>query len=350
MLRVNDKTLFINVINIVGKTISVGLSLIFLIYVFRAFYGYFIGVVTAELIMSVVLFTWFFKHYRVTPSLISRDLSVKMIKFGAPLLLSELAFLLISYSDRYLIVGYLGEQDLGLYSVGYNIAMYIGNIVLFSLQYSMVPISVQIYGDEGKEEVEVFLNKCLRYVLMAIIPMWFGYLAVSRELFIILASAKYAAAAVFSPLILLSYFLGAVSSVFDARLYLKKKTIITFLIEFSAIILNIGLNLVLLKKLGLMGASISALASSVVSTFLFMVVSNRYFKIRMEMGSIFYYIGVSCVMYLVVAQINTGVIWVNLPLKMVTGMVLVGLAILFKENEIRENIRKYIRGGSGKEF
>jgi O-antigen/teichoic acid export membrane protein len=38
MLRVNDKTIFINVINIVGKSISVGLSLIFLIYVFRAFY------------------------------------------------------------------------------------------------------------------------------------------------------------------------------------------------------------------------------------------------------------------------------------------------------------------------
>ena len=120
MLRVNDKTVFINVINIVGEAVSVGLSLIFLIYVFRAFYGYFIGVVAAELMMSVILFSWFFKHYRVTPSLISRELSLKMIKFGAPLLLAELAFLLISYSDRYLIVAYLGEQALGLYTVGYT--------------------------------------------------------------------------------------------------------------------------------------------------------------------------------------------------------------------------------------
>ena len=350
MLRVNDKTLLINVINIVGKTVSVGLSLIFLIYVFHAFYGYFIGVVTAELMTLVVLYSWFFKHYRVTPSLISRDLSVKMIKFGAPLLLAELAFLLISYSDRYLIVAYLGEQDLGLYSVGYNIAMYIGNIILFSLQYSMVPISVQIYGDEGREKVEAFLNKCLRYVLIAIIPMWFGYLAISKELFIILASAKYAAAATFSPLILLSYFLGAVSAVFDARLYLKKKTIITFFIEFSAIILNIGLNLILLKKIGLMGASISAVASSLVATILFMIVSNRYFRIKIEIGSVLYYTGVSCIMFLVVTQINTGVIWVNLILKIMTGTVLVALAILFKENEIRENIRKYIRGGSDKDL
>jgi hypothetical protein len=51
-------------------------------------------------------------------------------------------------------------------------------------------------------------------------------------------------------------------------------------------------------------------------------------------------------MYLAITQINTGLIWVNLLLKIVTGAVLVGLAVLFKENEIRENIRKYIDGGS----
>jgi len=343
MLRVNDKTIFINVMNIVGKGVSVGLSLIFLVYVFGAFYGYFIGVVAAELIVSVILFIWFFKHYRVSPSLISRELSLKMIKFGAPLLLSELAFLLISYSDRYLIVAYLGEQALGLYSVGYNVAMYIGNIIMFSLSYSLVPIAVQIYGDEGKEKTEVFLNKCLRYVLIAIIPMWFGYVAISKELFIILASAKYATAAIFSPLILLAYLFGAVSAVFDARLYLSKKTIITFLIEISGIILNIGLNLILLKKLGLMGASIAALVSSIAQTFLFMIVSNRYFRVRIEMGTILYHIGVSCLMFLIVTQINTAVIWMDLILKIITGTVLIALGVLFKEKEIRENIKQYIR-------
>jgi hypothetical protein len=95
-----------------------------------------------------------------------------------------------------------------------------------------------------------------------------------------------------------------------------------------------------------MGASISALVSSIVSATLMIIVSRRYFKIGIEVGSMLYYIAVSCVMYLAITQINTGLIWVNLLLKIVTGAVLVGLAVLFKENEIRENIRKYIDGGS----
>ena len=348
MLRVNDKTIFINVINIVGKSISVGLSLIFLIYVFRAFYGYFIGVVAAELIITVILFTWFFKHYRITRSLISQELSLKLIKFGAPLLLSELSFLLMSYADRYLIVAILGEEALGLYSVGYTIAMYIGDTIMFSLSSAMVPIYVKIYGEEGREKTEEFLRKCLRYLLVAIIPMWFGYMAISKELFITLASEKYAEAARFSPLILLAHFFMAMVAVFNAGFYLKKKTMLTFLVIFSAIILNIGLNFILIKRLELMGASISILLSCIYMAILTLIVSNRYITVRIEMGTIVFYLGVSCIMFLVVSQIDTGVHWMNLILKIITGVVLVGLGILFRENEIREHAKKIYRGGFGK--
>jgi len=36
--------------------------------------------------------------------------------------------------------------------------------------------------------------------------------------------------------------------------------------------------------------------------------------------------------------------------KVMAGMVLVALAVLFKENEIRENIKRIIDGGLGKEY
>ncbi len=344
LLRVNDRTILINVLELVAKALSVGLSLIFLIYLLRGFYGYFVGVATAEIIMTIILFYWFFRNYKINLSSISGELHLKMIKFGVPLFLSELSFLLESYSDRFLIVGFLGEEALGTYTVGQSIAMYIANIVLFSLSYAMVPISVQIYGEEGREKTEIFMKKCLKYLLMAILPMWFGYVAISKELFIVLASEKYVAAATFSSVILFAWFVGALNVVFGAAFYLKKKTMLTFLIEFSSIVINIGMNLVLIKKMELMGASISALVSSIASAVLMIVVSRRYFKIGIEVGSMLYYIGVSCIMYLVVTQINTGMTWVNLLLKIVTGTVIVALAVFFKENEIRENIRKYIRG------
>lgn len=105
-------------------------------------------------------------------------------------------------------------------------------------------------------------------------------------------------------------------------------------------ILNTSLSLVLLNKLGLMGASISAVVSCIVSTILAMLISRRYIKVKIEIGTILYYIGISCLMFFVLSQINTGVVWMNLILKIITRMFVVGLGIVVRESEIRQHLKK----------
>jgi len=327
-----------NVVGLVEKICSVGFSLFLLLYVFKVFYGYFVGLVVAEVVVSAVLFCWFFKHFRVKPIKVSKELNLKLIKFGAPLLLTELSFLLMSYADRYLIVAYLGEEALGLYSVGYNLAMYIGNIITFSLSYAIVPIYVEIYGAEGREKTEAFLKKSLQYLLMVIIPMWFGYVAISKDLFITLASEKYAMAARFSPLVLLAYMFLAVNTIFNAGLYLKKKTFIFFVISFSSIVLNLSMNLILLRRFGIISAAVTAATSCMVSTILVIWISRRFIAVRIDLKTFFYYLGVSVLMYLVVIQVETPWAWVNLALKFIIGTLIVMAGGVYKEYESLKNL------------
>jgi len=341
-LRVNDKTVFMNVIGLVERISSVGLSLFLLVYGLRAFYGYFVGLVIAEIILSAVLFSWFFKHFKIHPGEASRELNLKLIKFGSPLLLSELSFLLMSYADRYIMVGYLGEQALGLYSVGSNLAMYIGNIITFSLSYAIVPIYVEIYGGEGREKTEAFLSKSLQYLLMVMVPMWVGYVALSKDLFITLASEKYAMAASFSPLILLAYFFLAVNTIFNAGLYLQKKTFLLFIINLSSILLNVGMNMILLPRYGVVSAAVTAAISYMVSTILTVWISKRFITIRIELRTFFYYVGVSVVMYFVVREIQTSWAWMNLVLKLIVGTFIVMVGVAYKEYEnLKDLLKKY---------
>jgi len=337
-LRVNDKTIFMNVLSVIERICSVGLSLFLLLYVFKAFYGYFVGLVITEVVVSAVLFYWFFRHFSINPSKVSKELNLKLLKFGAPLLLTELSFLVMSYADRYLIVAYLGGEALGLYSVGYNLAMYIGNIVTFSLSYAIVPIYVEIYGAEGREKTELFLERSLRYLLMLIIPMWIGYVAISKDLFITLASEKYAMAARFSPLVLLAYFFLAVNTILNAGLYLKKKTFMLFIISFSAIVLNISMNLILLKRFGIVSAAITTAISNMVLTILTVWISRKFITVRIDLKTFFYYLGVSIVMYLVVRQVETSWAWVNLALKLIIGTLIVMAGGVYKEYESLKNL------------
>jgi O-antigen/teichoic acid export membrane protein len=348
-LRVTDKTITLNVINFSERLISVTLSLTFLMYIFHKFYGYFVGLVGAELVLSAILFSWFFSHYKVEFRKRSRELNLKLLKFGVPLLFSELAFLSMSYADRYIIVAFLGGQALGLYSVGFNLAMYIGNIVMFSLSYAVIPIYVEIFGREGREKTEEFLQKTLHYLLMIIIPMWFGYMAIAKDLFIGLASEKYAAAAYFSPLILAGYFLLALNVLFNSGLYLEKKTIVSFGIMFSAILFNLCLNLILLPRLHVMGAAVSSLASCLLATGLTFWKSSKYVTFKIEKKALLYYGSVSCFMFLILKQIEMPGIWVNLGVKVTVGILITVVAILWMEKEIRSKIRnrfQFNRGGT----
>jgi O-antigen/teichoic acid export membrane protein len=332
-LRVNDKTVFMNALSLMERICSVGLSLFLLLFVVKAFYGYFIGLVISEVVISAVLFYWFFSHFSVDPSKVSKELNLKLIKFGAPLLLTELSFLVMSYADRYLVVAYLGGEALGLYSVGYNLAMYIGNIVTFSLSYAIVPIYVEIYGAEGREKTEAFLERSFRYLLMVIIPMWIGYVAISKDLFVILASEKYALAARFSPLILLAYFFLAANTILNAGLYLKKKTFVLFIISFSAIVLNLSMNLILLRRFGVASAAVATAISNMVLTLLTVWASRRFITVRIDLKTFFYYLAVSVVMYLVVREVETSWAWLNLVLKLLIGTLIVGAAGVYKEYE-----------------
>jgi len=339
-LRVNDKTIFINALGLGGKMISVGLSLFLLVYVFHELYGFFIGVILAEFIGSIILFRWFFKRYKMVPKKSSKELNLKLLKFGTPLLFSELSFLAMSNADKYIIVALYGETVLGLYSVGYTLASYIGNMIMFSLAYAIIPIYVEIYEKDGKEKTEEFLKKIMHYLIIAIIPMVLGYFAVAKELFITLASEKYSSAATFSPIILIGSFLLAMNSVLNAGLYLQKKTMTMLLIMLIATVLNISLNLILLPRIGIMGAAVAALITCLSATILTACISFKYINVKIEISHVLYYLMLSLLMYYVLTQIETSKMWINLVLKIIAGVFIVGIGVICKENQVLRKIKE----------
>jgi O-antigen/teichoic acid export membrane protein len=342
-LRVNGKTVFLNAVNLVGTGISVGLSLLLLLYVFKSLYGYFIGVVIAEFAIAIIFFSWFFQKYKVIPARASGDLAVQLIKFGLPLLFSECAFLALSYVDRYLIVAYYGEAVLGLYSAGYNLAMYIANILMFSISYAIVPIYVDIYGGEGREKTEAFLQKCLNYLLIALIPICFGFLAVAKDLFITLASEKYASAATFSPIILLGTIIFALNSIFNAGLYLAKRTMTMLSIMLLAVAVKVLMNILLLPAYGVMGAAVATLVPCALVTFLNALFSYKHISVKLDFKIIIYYVILSFCMFLIVIQINMSRVWLTLLTKVLIGCLIICAGALYREKEIFEKLKRSLR-------
>jgi O-antigen/teichoic acid export membrane protein len=272
---------------------------------------------------------------------VSKDLTLKLIRFGAPLLLTEFSYLLLQYLDRFFIVSYLGSAELGIYSVGYNVAMYVSEMFVFSISYAITPIYVSLYEREGKEKTEAFINKCLYYLLMILIPMVFGYLAVAGEMIRGLASAKYAEAGVFSPIVLVGTLLiGLNTNILCAGLYLKKKTNTILLIMMFGVAVNILLNLFLIPRFGLLGAASATLIAGIVVVITTVLFSSKFIRLKVDLKSGLYYLLVSIVMYAILSTISAGTIWIDLAVKILVGILLIGIGVVVKEKGIFRRIKE----------
>lgn len=339
VLRIAEKTVFYNVVNVISKILSLGLSLSLLIYIIEDFYGYFIGLVIAEFIVFFILFRWFLSRHKVVPTAVSGDLAVRLMKFGAPLLLTELSFLLLTYIDRYMIIAYMGEGALGVYSVGSNLASYVTEILMFSLSYSVIPIYIGIYEKEGKEKTEVFLSRCMHYILIAVFAVVAGFTATLEDMLTILTSEKYVAAAEFSHFILLgSLFLG-MNSILRAGLYLKKDTVSILAIMFGSLALNFVLNIFMIPKYGITGAAVAQLITCTTAALLTIFLSFRHIFIKVDFKAVLYYLSLSIIMYFLVSRIATPFLALTLFAKIFAGAALISAGVLFREKEVTAALR-----------
>ncbi len=335
LMIVQGRSVLVNVVGFVHRFVSFGLSLLLLFVMAQKLFGFLLGGILSDAVLLGILFFWFFTHYRVSWKKTSGKLIGALVKFGAPLLLMEMAFLLLSYADRYMIIHYCGEDDLGIYTVGYNLAMYIADILVFSISYSIVPIYVSLYEEKGRAETEAFLKRCLDYLLIAFIPMAFGYYAVCEEAIVLIASEKYLASASFSPVILVaSFILGLSTNILTAGLYLQKRTGIMLGIMVSGVLVNIGCNVILLPKYGVMGAAMSTLVACILVTLLTVILSYRYLFVGLRISTLLYYSLVSLLMVGILERIHIDVMYLSVLANVAIGILIVGIGIAIREREI----------------
>jgi len=347
-MRALGEIFVLNVYNAVVRVVEIAVAFALLLWLIGELYGYFLGIALVQAGAMVFFFRWLLKNHRFSITQVSGALTWHFLKFGFPLLLTELAYLLLSYADRYMIVAYHGQAVLGVYNVGYNVPSYINDLVMFSLSYAIVPIYTELYAREGKQATEAFLSRSLNYYLMAVIPLCFGYAAVSRDALITLASAKYVEAADFSPIILVGLVFLGMNYILYAGLYLEKKTGQILAIMLSAVAINIGANILLLPKHGATGAAMATLIACVVSSLFTGILGRQYLRTTIALPTIVYYLAASAAMYFIVVEIETGRPWLNLITKIPAGMVVMAVVMIARERDIRAYAWRFLSSAFGK--
>lgn len=267
----------------VGSLIS-GVSTVVLNVLFIAVFKWgAYGMLTATLIANLLcaLFVFFnkrlykyvkIKHY-------SKNDIKKLWKYSIPLVPNQLSWWVINVSDRTIITYVLGISVNGIYSAANKFSSICTTVFnIFNMTWSE---SASMYIKD-KDSSEYFSN-IINTAIKLFVSICLGVIAAMPFVFNILITGKgYAKAYYQIPILMLATIFSIVVSLIGSiYVALKKSNEIAKTSIYSAII-NIGVNVLLIKFIGLYAASVSTLVSYLAMSIYRYIDVQKYVKISID--------------------------------------------------------------------
>lgn len=255
VLRAAHKPVHYVVVAILYALILAGLNILFIVYFKMNYAGIIYGIVISNILFSFLLIMYS-KEYS---GKINLKLSAEMLKYGAPLILGNLAALVISMSDRLFLKAYSTESELGLYSIGYQFANLVMVFLITPFFLGWNPMRWEICKMENAKEIFSKIYKGLLFflpvaALMIIsIAIIVGKFLVSNSEY--LSGFSITATIAFSHVFFALYYFNSMGMLFQNKTKLITATILT------AAFVNMLLNYMFIPEYGMIGAALATLLS-----------------------------------------------------------------------------------------
>ena len=159
-----EKSLFVNFINVIYKYGSLGLMLVFIFYYEGSAKSVLLSVLLSDvLVLFFVIAKWINIFEFTFPT--KSNIQLVML-YGFPLMLAEMLQMAHAFSDRFLIEYYLGIAEVASYVAPYSISKIISDVVFGGVATALVPIYMSLWKAGDIEGTKRFLNKVSDYYLL----------------------------------------------------------------------------------------------------------------------------------------------------------------------------------------
>lgn len=305
-LRVEERTKAYGVATVAMKAATIAAVCLLLLLGGRSPRTYFTGAIAVETATVAILTVWLFRRGLIVAGAFDRSLFRVSAAFGAPLVVYELAAIVLDSGDRFLVRHYLGAQPLGLYSVAYGLSSYVNDILVAPLSLALMPIYMRLWSTEGRAKTIEFLSATLDLFLMAAAGMLAAACVLSRDGLLVLASSKYRGAERLMPMLVAGLLLYTTYIFLSAGLLIHKRTITMAKLLLASAAANIALNVWLLPRMGLMAAALATLLSYALCVLLLGWASFRVLPLRLNGKAMARYAAAAFAAWAVTSRIEMG--------------------------------------------
>ncbi|MCE5192009.1 MAG: polysaccharide biosynthesis C-terminal domain-containing protein, partial [Actinomycetia bacterium] len=194
---------------------------------------------------------------RISPRLWNAKLLRSMLKYSIPLLPAVLAFWIVSLSSTYILVRYSSMAEVGIYGIGTRsagvISMLTGAVYMAYTVYAF-----QTVKEEGAQRKFVSI---LDVFFLVVACLCFTAAMFGPEIIGIMADASYSSAARLLVPLMFSQLAYGISTMAGYGMAFVKKSSLTTVAVLAGAAVSLSLNLILIPRIGALGAAWSSLAS-----------------------------------------------------------------------------------------
>jgi O-antigen/teichoic acid export membrane protein len=276
-------------VNLVRLGMSLSLNVLFLVVLRMGVEG----VLIANLISTTVIAAYLaVGTVRDVGFAFSWPMARGLIRYGAPLVLVEIGSFVISFSDRYFIRGFESLEAVGLYSLAYRFAILISVFVASPFGQIWAAKSMEMWGKPNSEK---FFGDTFRYFNAVLLAVTVGIALFTTDVIRFLSDPAFASAGEIVPLLAFAYVFFAYRQFSYIGIYISKKSEWAAAATWVSVGLVLGLNMLLIPRMGAYGAAIATLSAFAVEFVLTMLVSQRLVRVRYPWARILSLLAVAAV-------------------------------------------------------
>lgn len=274
-LRMKQNFFAATLINILSFLITTSFTIFFVAYLKKGAFGRIAGNALGVLVIIIPSYLIYSRQFICK---FSKSALKYAIAFGFPIIIHNLMGTIHSSIDRIMLEHYLPISELGIYTLGTTVA---GVLQMFIAAFNQAyqPSYYQLM-ESGHDTIEKHIVSTFK--------LWLGLLTLATCIGLLVggpfltffAGPQFNEVGLIFPYLLLSFYAGGFYYFFSSPIFFFKKTHILPYITGSSAVINIGLNLLLIPRHGIIGAAVATIISHIWITLSSYWYGNRLFKIR----------------------------------------------------------------------
>jgi O-antigen/teichoic acid export membrane protein len=296
-IRAKEQSASLVLFDTLGMFLILALNIYFIVVLKLSILGILLSAIICGALKLVVLFVWILPALRLV---IDWNRLKGMLRFGAPLVISNLTMFTLNFSDRFFLQHLRSLDVVGIYAVSYKIGFML-NFLLIQ-QFNMMWQARMYIVAKSSESRRIFRQIFMLYSLVLILA-GLGLSLVSSEIMAIMVDRKFAGGSQIIPLIAMAYIFLGIGYYVQVGMYLSGKTGLIGVVSAVAAVVTLALNYGLIRYAGMTGAAWATVLGFLSLAIGSYWISERVYPLGLDVGRVLKAFGLAVAVYVISRQI-----------------------------------------------